>query len=495
MSGIALPDSPVALRERATGKGRNDLEERVEVCEYEDEHVHEHVYAHAHAHAHAHVHAHDDANLNSTAERSRAEPLLPAQLDRISQLRAQLARIATKPPRPSVVRVPVPVPDPFFSSSSSPWLPGTPLDTPDGPLRFARLDCEEDHCHGVIPVVSALEACSRDIAVLALDPTLANIDFSRALYIDTETTGLAGGSGTLPFLIGMAWFEGRRLCVEQLLLERPGLEVPMLRRLAERLALASAVVSFNGKSFDWPLLRTRFVLSRVAAPELPAHLDLLHCARRVYKRRLGSVRLVHLEEAVLGFTRIDDIAGEMIPLTYLGFLRGQVHGSALAPILEHNRSDLIALAALLGEITRRFRGEEPSQDARDQLSFAGVAARAADARALGFASGAVEADLRGELACEAHCLSGELCLKTLDFAAAERAFTLAVEAACGEHTKAAPAHLALAKLYEHRLKRYADALEHARQIGDYEDDEANRRRVARLLLKCARTSQALPLRL
>jgi hypothetical protein len=294
----------------------------------------------------------------------------------------------------------------------------------------------------------------------------------------------------------MAWFEGRRLCVEQLLLERPGLEVPMLRRFAERMAHASAVISFNGKSFDWPLLRTRFVLSRVAAPALPAHLDLLHCARRVYKRRLGSVRLVHLEEEVLGFTRVDDIAGELIPMTYLGFLRGQVHGSALAPILDHNRSDLIALAALLGEMTRRFRGEAPCQDARDQLGFAGVAARAADSvRALGFASGAAEADLRGELASEAHCLTGELCLKALDYAAAERAFTLAIESACGEQAKAAPAHLALAKLYEHRLKRYADALTHARLVAAHEGDVANARRVARLALKCARLSPALSLRL
>jgi uncharacterized protein YprB with RNaseH-like and TPR domain len=367
-------------------------------------------------------------------------------------------------------------------------LPGEGCETALGPLRSVVALLPEDHRHGAIPLALALEASAQDLALLALDPGLAASDFRRALFIDTETTGLAGGAGTLPFVIGMAWFEQGCLRVEQLLLERPGLEAPMLARLAERLREASAVVSFNGKSFDWPLLRTRFVLQRVAAPPLPPHLDLLHCARRVYKRRLGSVRLVHLEEQILGFTRIEDIAGELIPQTYLGFLRGQVPGAALAPILEHNRSDLVALAAMLGELTRRFRGERPEEDARDQLGFAGVAARArAHERALAFARGAAAADLRGELAPEAHCLVAELCLRAGDLAAAERALLLAVEAACGDPTRAGRAHLSLAKLYEHRLKRFERALEHAERARCHEGAQASERRRARLRAKQRRS--------
>ena len=123
------------------------------------------------------------------------------------------------------------------------------------------------------------------MASLALDPRLAGVDFRRVLYLDTETTGLAGGTGTVPFLVGLAWFEERSLRVHQLFLRRLGEEAPMLRVLAERMAESSCLVTFNGKSFDWPLLRTRFVLNRVPVPaELP-HLDLLHCARRVFKHR------------------------------------------------------------------------------------------------------------------------------------------------------------------------------------------------------------------
>jgi uncharacterized protein YprB with RNaseH-like and TPR domain len=351
-------------------------------------------------------------------------------------------------------------------------------------LRRLVTEYAEDHCHGAIPVALALEACARDLSVLALDPSLASVDFTRALYIDTETTGLLGGAGTLPFLIGLAWFEGQRLVVEQLLLERPGQEVPMLQRLGEALSRASCIVSYNGKSFDWPLLRTRFIMNRVAAPQVPAHLDLLHCARRVYKRRLGVVRLVHLEEAILGHERVDDLAGELIPQTYLGYLRGHLPGASLGPILDHNRSDLVALAAILGELVRRFRAEDARQDARDQLGFATVAARAEHhERALAFAQSAASADIRGELASEALYLSGELKLRAGDVEGARSAFLEAIEAAIGRPQDAARAHLALAKLYEHRLKDPEHALTHAAHTADAEGDEACAHRVARLTRK------------
>jgi uncharacterized protein YprB with RNaseH-like and TPR domain len=434
---------------------------------------------------------------------SSPSPSLPDRSPLLSQLRAQMDRIGKKldrAPRPpfrpqqdeDYADAPFEARINAFALTSSP-LPGERSEGADGPLRMVRTEYAEDHCHGTVPVNSALSAVAADIAVLALDSTLAEVDLSRALYIDTETTGLAGGTGTLPFLIGMAWFEGRNLCVEQMLLEKPGLEAPMLTRLAERIAVSSVIVSFNGKSFDWPLLRTRFVLTRVASPRLPPHLDLLHCARRVYKRRLGSVRLVHLEEQVLGFTRVDDIPGELIPETYLGFLRGNVPGAALAPIIEHNRHDLVALAAILGEISRRFRDHDLQQDARDQLGFAGVAARARNdvgaSRARLFAQGAADADVRGELAPEAHFLHGELCLRAGDLPGAERAWLLSIAAACANVSAAARAHLALAKLYEHQLKRVEAALTHAHGAATLEGAEASLRRLSRLTRKSETAQQ------
>ncbi|HEY0095342.1 MAG TPA: ribonuclease H-like domain-containing protein, partial [Archangium sp.] len=233
-------------------------------------------------------------------------------------------------------------------------LPVEARTTPHGLIHVSERLLAPDHSHGNAPLAEALDVEPPLVASLALQPGLAGVDFQRMLFLDTETTGLAGGTGTVPFLVGLAWFEGRSLRVHQLFLRRLGEEAPLLRELAARMAQASCLVTFNGKSFDWPLLRTRFVLNRVAPPaELP-HLDLLHCARRVFKHRGSGTRLVHLEEQVLGFHRVGDVDGALIPELYFRFLRGG-EGSALTPVLEHNVNDLLLLAALLGLLARRFR--------------------------------------------------------------------------------------------------------------------------------------------
>lgn len=378
-------------------------------------------------------------------------------------------------------------------------LPGELVETALGPLRRCVTSFGEGHCHGSARVSSALSALPADLAVLALDPSLSEVDFSRALYIDTETTGLLGGAGTLPFLIGCARFVGelgseRSLVVEQFLLERPGLEAPMLTRFGELLAEASCIVSFNGKSFDWPLLRTRFILNRVAAPKVKAHLDLLHCARRVFKRRLGTVRLIHLEQEVLGFARVDDLPGALIPETYLAFLRGRAGGETLRPIVEHNLSDLVALPALLGELARRFAldgqdgvdetGRAVAQDARDKLGFAQVAARADEhSRALIWAEAAADQEVRGHLASEALYLSGLLKLKQGDWASAEQTLLLALAAWEPHSELSSRAHLVLAKHFEHKRKDFARAADHARHTQLSEGDAASARRQERLMRK------------
>ncbi len=367
-------------------------------------------------------------------------------------------------------------------------VPGERYDTNQGPLYVTAVLHEADHRHGGVEVVRGATVSASEVALLALDPTLAEIDFSRALYIDTETTGLVGGAGTLPFLIGMAWFEGEQLMVEQLLLPRPGHEAPMLARLRERLKQASCVVSYNGKSFDWPLLRTRFVMNRLAVPTLPAHLDLLHCARRVYKLRLGSVRLIHLEQEILHYERIDDLPGELIPQRYFEFLRGQADGGTLIPILDHNRSDLVALPALLGELVRRF---EPGarQHACDQLAFARVAVRAQEQeRALAHAQAVIERDVQGAYGVHAYLLVGELELKRGELDKAVAAFEAALE--LGQELDRARAHLALAKLHEHKTKRLERALEHAACTHACEGEEARNRRVARLTARVRRRANS-----
>ena len=139
-------------------------------------------------------------------------------------------------------------------------------------------------------------------------------DAQQWLFLDTETTGLAGGTGTYPFLVGLAWWEGGGLEVEQLFMREYSEERSLLAALAERLAERPVLVTFNGKSFDWPLLETRYRMTRtIPPPTLRAHLDFLHPARNLWRLRLGSVRLSQLERHVLGWDRGADVASELNP--------------------------------------------------------------------------------------------------------------------------------------------------------------------------------------
>ena len=175
-------------------------------------------------------------------------------------------------------------------------------------------------------------------------------DPERWLFLDTETTGLAGGSGTYAFLIGIAWWEGGGLEIEQFFMREYSEERSLLLALRERITEHPVLVTFNGKSFDWPLLETRFRMSRkISAPTPHAHLDFLHPARNLWRLRLRSVRLSELERHVLGWDRGADVLSGQIPQIYFDYLRGGPP-ERLVPVLNHNQMDLRGLAALSSRI-------------------------------------------------------------------------------------------------------------------------------------------------
>src|ERR1700694_4424663 len=192
------------------------------------------------------------------------------------------------------------------------------------------------------------ESLSRKTRAALQDP-------EKWLFLDTETTGLAGGTGTYAFLIGLAWWDAGGLQIEQFLMRDFTEEYSILHELSERAAERPVLVTFNGKSFDWPLLENRFTMTRsIAVPKLAAHLDLLHPARALWRLRLGSVRLVELERHVLdaprlGWHRENDVASALIPQFYFDYLRGGP-AEPLAGVARHNQMDLRGLAALIGKI-------------------------------------------------------------------------------------------------------------------------------------------------
>ena len=175
---------------------------------------------------------------------------------------------------------------------------------------------------------------------------------AELVYLDTETTGLAGGTGTCAFLIGLGSAEGSRFVVRQFFLRDHPEEKAMLAALTEALDAYQGIVTFNGRTFDLPLLETRYTLARMKSPfGRLVHLDLLHPARRLWKLRLESCKLTHLEREVLGVSRQGDVSGADIPGIYFDYLRtGNARG--LQPVFYHNSLDIITLAALTVEMSR-----------------------------------------------------------------------------------------------------------------------------------------------
>ncbi len=310
---------------------------------------------------------------------------------------------------------------------------------------------------------------------------------TKVVYLDTETTGLAGGTGTYAFLVGVGTHDEDGFLVEQLFLPGPEHERAYLTALSERLAGATAVVSYNGASFDLPLVRTRFAMHGLSDPlEGVPHLDLLPLARRLWRRSLPDCTLGTVEREVLGARRsARDVPGAEVPARYLAFLRSR-DARPLRGVMEHNQDDIVALAAMRSRIEELFAPVETSTatswpgPAQDALELHGLA------RWLE-AIGEQEAALAGYLAAEAQLTdaawdAARLLRRTRRFGeAASRWSRLARD---GD----ARAWIELAKHREHRLGDLGgalEALEAARRCGGTRHDDLDRRR-ARLLSRGAR---------
>jgi uncharacterized protein YprB with RNaseH-like and TPR domain len=429
-------------------------------------------------------------------------PVEAPKVERIAQLRALIGEVAARDRQRSPAHA-APPREPRA-------LPYCQVATEHGVLHLLERVLEPDHHHGRAPLRDGLRSEPATLALLARDPSLFDVDLSRALFLDTETTGLAGGTGTVAFLVGLARFVDGALCIEQLIVPELGHERPVLARLAERIAAASCVITYNGKSFDWPLLRTRFVMCRLPVPALSLHIDLLHAARSVWKQRLSSLRLTEVEREILRFEREGDIPGSEIPARYFEFLRDGA-AERLAPVLEHNQNDVIALAALLGALITRFEQVEQRCDAADALAFGRLALRARDgeralacARVALAASGVEDAAL-GVRTPREPSPHRETMLMSTHRETMRDALLLAsdVQRQLGDPTRAvelleralahtlepplrAALHFALAKLYEHDQAAPATALRHARHTESVEGPLAHGRRLGRLYRRLLR---------
>jgi uncharacterized protein YprB with RNaseH-like and TPR domain len=232
-------------------------------------------------------------------------------------------------------------------------LPGTEVETSHGKHWETETHHAAHRYHGSASV-GELAGLPRDLFREISNGEVRDADPAEWAFLDTETTGLAGGAGTFAFLIGVGRIAPDGFRVRQFFLREPGEESSVLASLAGHLQPFRVLVTYNGKAYDQPLLETRYRMARARPPFARMdHLDLLYTARRLWKLRLDSCRLVEIESRILGIERQDDVPGALIPSLYFDYLRTG-RAARLASVFSHNVSDILTLACLCGIAPRAF---------------------------------------------------------------------------------------------------------------------------------------------
>ena len=361
------------------------------------------------------------------------------------------------------------------------WLSGEEIETAQGRHFETEKIFEHHRRHG-----------SADIGALADLPhdLLESLEIAEAApeewaFLDTETTGLAGGTGTCAFLVGVGRITRDGFSVRQFFMREHGEEASLLDALARYLEPFRVLITYNGRAFDQPLLETRYRLNRARPPFARLeHLDLLFSARRLWKLRFESCRLVDLENQVLGVERQGDVPGALIPYLYFEYLRTR-QAARLLPVFHHNQLDILTLACLTGIVPLAFRDSAALTSGAEMAGIARWLREAGETeRALELFGRAVDAGL-----------PDELMFRTLwDIGMLERklgrpALGIWNDLAGSTNPFRARALEELAKHYEHGEKDHARALRMTQAAREIEDSADLRRREERLSRRLAARSK------
>lgn len=302
-------------------------------------------------------------------------------------------------------------------------------------------------------------------------------DVRKCVFLDTETTGLSSGAGTVAFLVGVGWIADGDFVVEQYLMRDYADEPEMLAQLARRLAGFDTAVTFNGRNFDLPLLRTRFTMNRMRDDwrELD-QLDLLYPARRTWKRRIGSCRLACVEEQILGTPRGDDLPGSEVPQRYFEYLKtGET--ALLDDIVRHNRQDIVTLMTLLSHLIRLYAAPERETRRQDLLSMGRALERQGElkpAREL-YRIASIPAPAGSLASFRGNAVAEEAAWRLYLLARRNRdadAMREILEQMANRRQCRDRIYVELAKLYEHRMKNPRRALRYAELAAKYVSPKA-----------------------
>jgi len=414
--------------------------------------------------------------------------------EQLLELRRKIARIDRKyanatPATPPVNPFQKPRPHRYFVEE---LMSGEVVSTSLGAHFETEKLYERHRRHGSMDISSLIEL-PEDLLDSLSGGTILRSHPKRWAFLDTETTGLAGGAGTYAFLIGVGSIDEEGFRVRQFFMRDFGDESSLLARLSDYLARFDVLVTYNGKTYDVPLLETRYRMARARPPfARMAHLDLLHGARRLWKLRLDSCRLVDLENRILGLEREGDLPGEMIPYYYFQYLR--IHQAfQLVPIFHHNVMDIVSLACLTAVVPFAFRSPQNST-LRHGADLVGLARWLAQAErydeAVQLFRRAVDLGLPDDLLFKTQWEIGKLEKKLERYGAALAIYT---DLAAAKNPYRVSALEELAKYYERRERNYSMALEMTRAALGHEDTEPMRRREQRLKTRLASRPRTLKL--
>ena len=404
--------------------------------------------------------------------------------EQLAALRRQISRIDRKYATPGIegLRTPPPNPGRFVED----LLSGEVVRTPLGEHFETEKLWERHRRHGSIGIGDLAEL-PEDLLASLSEGSIPSAHPAKWAFLDTETTGLAGGTGTYAFLIGVGSIDSAGFRLRQFFMRDYGEEPSLLARLAEYLAQFDVLITYNGKAYDQPLLETRFRMARARHPFARLeHLDLLFGARRLWKLRLESCRLVDLENQILGVEREGDLPGAMIPYYYFDYLRTQ-QAMRLVPIFHHNALDILSLACLTAIVPLAFRSPEETAflHGADLIGLARWLLQAGQpAQALRLLRRAVDLGLPDDLLFRTLWDVGAL-EKRLD--RPDAALSVFRDLTASRNPYRGRAFEELAKHYEHRERDFATALEMTHSALAMADTPQLRRRERRLTGRLAKS--------
>lgn len=263
----------------------------------------------------------------------------------------------------------------FRSLSSSYFESPQPINgfqtsNPLGSFFCHQTDLPAHYRHGNIEIASLLTKPSALLAAISLDQIPEKINLKNILFLDTETSGVSGGSGMFAFLVGLGYFTEDGFRIQQFFLDDIKNEGALLYELNRVLENHEIIITYNGKTFDAPLLESRFIFHRFKTTLTSRlHLDLLHCARRIWRRCLPDCTLTTIESQILKHQRTADVPSYLIPQIYFDYLQER-DLRALRPVFYHNREDVLAMMAILARLLDLVENPHQSENAWEIWSLA-----------------------------------------------------------------------------------------------------------------------------